>query len=59
MGALSGIMAVVLMHVPLLWMRVRHEERILTETLGSRYNEYRKSVPAFLPLPWTKGGQMR
>jgi protein-S-isoprenylcysteine O-methyltransferase Ste14 len=32
-------------------VKIRTEERLLTETFGSRYVEYRQRVPAILPLP--------
>lgn len=33
-------------------IRIRTEERLLSETFGDQFNEYARSVPAFIPRPW-------
>lgn len=39
----------------------RHEERMLIESLGDQYLEYRKRVPGLIPIPWKylKAGEAR
>jgi protein-S-isoprenylcysteine O-methyltransferase Ste14 len=33
-------------------IRIRTEEQLLSETFGDQFNEYARSVPAFIPRPW-------
>ncbi len=48
-GEWRGMIAFVLAGVAL-WRKLRLEERWLTETFGTRYDEYRKQVRALIPF---------
>jgi len=40
-----------IIYIPLVLVRIRHEEAALIEKFGDRYREYRRCVPALLPMP--------
>jgi protein-S-isoprenylcysteine O-methyltransferase Ste14 len=49
-GEWRGVVAVAISWLAL-WRKYRLEERYMVELFGSQYQEYRKRVPALIPLP--------
>lgn len=48
------LLLVPVLFIPALLMRLRVEEAALVEKFGDTYREYRRQVPAILPLRWPK-----
>jgi isoprenylcysteine carboxyl methyltransferase (ICMT) family protein YpbQ len=46
------MLAIPLLYGPVLWRRIRLEERALTEKFGEVYAQYRRTTPALIPRPW-------
>jgi len=49
LSSITGIACAALFYVLGTIMRIRAEERLLAETFGREFEEYRRRVPAFLP----------
>jgi len=44
-----GLAVATLLYLAGTWWRIHIEEKLLTETFGSAYDDYRRKVPAFIP----------
>jgi protein-S-isoprenylcysteine O-methyltransferase Ste14 len=50
LGQLNGCVALTTLHLIFLW-KSRREEHLMIQAFGEEYIQYRRQVPAFLPLP--------
>ncbi len=46
------MLAIPLLYGPVLYRRIRLEEKALTAKFGEVYAQYRRSTPALIPKPW-------
>ncbi len=50
--AFFALSVVLILFVPILWIRIRIEERALVEKFGTLYRTYQERTPAIVPYKW-------